>query len=126
MGCDLGDMAVTCRRIFGRIGAQYSGFGRWNRDLDHRSEPSGENVSRRSAIIGPICEEQINRTVDLIQEIWKCCWVPNIFGGQIGADDLATDKIETEVQLAPSAPFAFGFMLLLKPFALAEDLQTCE
>ena len=37
---------------------------------------------------------------------------------------LPADKIKTEVQLAPSAPFAFGFMLFLKPFALAEDLQA--
>jgi hypothetical protein len=27
-GCDLGDMAVTCRRIFGPIGAQYCVLGR--------------------------------------------------------------------------------------------------
>ena len=29
-GCDLGDMAVTCRRIFGRIGAQDRVSGRWD------------------------------------------------------------------------------------------------
>ncbi len=41
-GCDLGDMAVSCRQIVGRIGAHNRVFGRWDRHLDHRSEPSGK------------------------------------------------------------------------------------
>ena len=58
------------------------------------------------------------------QEIWQRCRIADVIGGEIRADDLSTDKIKTEVQLAPRAPFALGFMLLLKPFALAEDLQA--
>jgi hypothetical protein len=48
----------------------------------------------------------------------------DIILGQIRADDLPADKIKIEVELAPRTPFALGFMLLLKPFALAEDLKA--
>jgi hypothetical protein len=39
-----------------------------------------------------------------------------IVRGQIGADDLAADKIKTEVELAPTLTFRLVFMLLLQPF----------
>ena len=125
MGGDLGDMVVTYRRIRGRIGAQCRIFGRWDRDLDHRSEPGGKHFRCWVSVVGSVCEEQINRTVDLIQETWQRRRIADIIFGEVRADDLATNKIKTEVELAPGAPFAFGFVFLLKLFALAEDLQAC-
>ena len=117
-------MTVTCRRIFGRIGAQYCVFGRRNCDLNHRSETSGKQIRCWFSIISSVCQKVRDRAVKLIQENWKRCRIANIILGQIGADDLATDKIKTEVELAPRAPFALGFMLFLKPVAFARDLQA--
>jgi hypothetical protein len=54
----------------------------------------------------------------------KRCRIANIILGQIRADDLATDKIKTAVELAPRALFALGFMLLDAPLAFTEDLQA--
>jgi hypothetical protein len=65
-GCDLGDMTVKFRRIFGRIGAQYCFFGRWDRDLDRRSEPSVKQFRCWFSVVSSICEERINRTADVI------------------------------------------------------------
>jgi len=56
----------------------------------------------------------------LIQQVWQRCRIADLICGQLGTDDLATDKIETEVQLAPRVPFARGFMLFFKPFALTD------
>jgi hypothetical protein len=53
-----------------------------------------------------------------------CCRITDIIDSEIRADDLSADKIKTEVELALRAPIAHCFMLFLKPFALAEDLQT--
>ena len=69
-------------------------------------------------------EEPINRAVDLIQEIWQRRPIVDVVLGEIRANDLSADKIKAKAQLAPSAPFAFGFMLLDAPFALTEDLQA--
>ncbi|NZD54904.1 hypothetical protein H0Z56_34850 [Rhizobium leguminosarum] len=44
--------------------------------------------------------------------------------GQIGTNNLTTDKIETKVQSAPSFAFSLGFVLVFQPLALAEDLQA--
>lgn len=54
----------------------------------------------------------------MIQETWQRFRIADIIGGEIRTDNLATDKVKAEVQLA------LGFMILLKPFALAEYLQS--
>ncbi|MEP2781948.1 MAG: DDE-type integrase/transposase/recombinase [Pseudoruegeria sp.] len=41
VAADRCDIAVTGRRIFGNIGTQDRIFGRWDRDLNCRTEPSG-------------------------------------------------------------------------------------
>tara|TARA_R110002124_G_scaffold112582_1_gene266760 strand:- start:14141 stop:14317 length:177 start_codon:yes stop_codon:yes gene_type:complete len=51
--------------------------------------------------------------INLTEQTWQRGGISDAIGGQIGADDLAADKIETEVQLAPGPPFALGFMLPL-------------
>jgi hypothetical protein len=66
--------------------------------------------------VSAVCEELINRTVDLIQDLWQRGRIADVVRGQIGADNLTADKIETKVQLAPRAPFALVFMLFLEPF----------
>ena len=79
--CDVGDMAVSCRRIVGRIRAQDCVFGRWDRHLDHRSEPSGKQIRCWFSVVSAVCQKQINRTVDLIQEVWQCRWIANVVRG---------------------------------------------
>lgn len=64
-----GDMAITCRRILGRIRAQYSVFRRWYRDRDHWPELGGKQCTCGFAIIGTVCRKLINLAVDLIQHI---------------------------------------------------------
>ena len=48
-------------------------------------------------------QEQINRTANLIQEIWQRRRITDIVLGQIRTDNLTTDKIKTEVELTPRA-----------------------
>ena len=117
-------MAIAQCRILCRVRAQYCVFGRRDRDLDCRSKSSDKQVRCGFSIVSSICEKQINGAVDLIQQVWQRCRIADLICGQLGTDDLATDKIETEVQLAPRAPFALGCMLFLKPFALTEYLQA--
>jgi hypothetical protein len=71
-----------------------------------------------------VCQKESNWAVNLIKQARQGRWISDVICGQIGAGNLATDKIETEVQLAPRALFALGFMLFLKPFALTEYLQA--
>ncbi len=117
-------MTIANGRMQRRVRAEDCVFGRWDRDFDHRCEPEGKHVRCWFSIVSSICEEQINRTADLIQELWQYRRIADVVGGEIRTDNLAIDKIKTEVQLALSASFALGFMLLLMPFALTEDLQA--
>ena len=94
-------MAVSCPQILGHIGAQDRVSRRWDRDLDRRSEPSGKQIGCWFSVVSSICKEPINRTVDLIQELWQRRRITDIIFGEIRADDLAADKIKTEVQLSP-------------------------
>ena len=90
-------MAIARRRIFGRIGAKDRVSGRWDRDFDCKSEPSGKQIRCSFSVVSAVCQKQINRTVDLIQEIWQRRSIADIILGQIRADDLTADKIKTEV-----------------------------
>jgi hypothetical protein len=103
MGCYVGNMVVTNARVFGGV------IGWWNRKFDRRTEAC-------------IRKKHLNRAVDLIQQALQRGLITNVISGQIRADDLATNKVKTKVQLAPRAPFALGFMIFLQPLAFGEDL----
>jgi hypothetical protein len=60
----------------------------------------------------------------LAQETWQRCRIADVIGGEVRADDRATNKVKTEVALVPRAPFALGFMFFLKLFDFAEDRQA--
>jgi hypothetical protein len=59
-------MAIARCRILCCVWAEARVFGRRDRDLDRRSESSGKQIRCRFSVVSSICEEQINRTVDLI------------------------------------------------------------
>lgn len=68
--------------------------------------------------------EREQAAADLIKQARQDRRIADVIRAQIRANNLATDEIKTEVQLAPRAPFAFGFMLSLKPSARTEYLQA--
>ena len=109
-------MTVTHARVMGSVRAQGRVLGRRDCDLDCRTEALRESLNRWLAIVCTIPNKHLDRASYLIEQAGKGSWVANVIRGQIGADDLATNKIKTKVQLAPRASFALGFMLFLKPF----------
>ena len=66
-------------------------------------------------------QKQVNWAVDLIQQARQGGRIANVVRSQIEADDLAADKIKTQVQFAPRTPFTLGLMRFLQPVAFAED-----
>jgi hypothetical protein len=67
MGSYVGNMAVTCARVFSRVMAQNRIIGWWDCDFDRRTEAFTESLIRWLAIIGTIRQEYVNGGVDLIQ-----------------------------------------------------------
>ncbi len=65
---------------------------------------------------------EFDGSVNLIRHLRQGRRIADIIGGQTGANDVATDEIQTRVQLAPGAPFTPGFMLRPLPFAFAGNL----
>ncbi len=83
-----------------------------------------QKITGRRSIVGTIGDKALHRTINLIQKISQGCGITDIVCGQIGANDLAADKIKTNVKLAPFLPFDFDFVLVFQPFALTKDLQA--
>jgi hypothetical protein len=67
--------------------------------------------------------DQPDRRLD--PKTWQLGRIANVVLGEIRANKLPTYKIKIEVQFAPRAPFALGFVLFLRPFALVENLHPC-
>jgi hypothetical protein len=65
--------------------------------------------------------DQPDRRLD--PKTWQLGRIANVVLGEIRANKLPTYKIKIEVQFAPRAPFALGFVLFLRPFALVENPQ---
>lgn len=70
-GSDFGEMAVSGRRVPGRIGAHDRVYWRWNRDLNRRSELNGKQIRCWFSIISSICQKVRNRAVNLITHCTK-------------------------------------------------------
>lgn len=74
-------MAIADGRVPGRIRAEDCVFGRRYRDLGHRSEACGKQFLCWVTVVSAVRQEQINRTVDLIQEIWQCSLIADVILG---------------------------------------------
>jgi len=140
-GCDGRDIAVSRRRILARIGAQDRGFRRWDRHLDPRPSIRTERQANQMLVLHHIHrplpgrrlqsnlprggQKANNRAADLIKSAARQGgWVTGGIRGQIGDDNLATDKIEAEVQRAPRATFALGLMLFREQFITRMHIQS--
>ena len=75
-------MAVTGRRTFSRIGAQYRVSGRWYRDLNHQSKPGGKRFRCWVSIVSVSCQEQSNWAINLIQKIRQRGRIADVISGE--------------------------------------------
>jgi hypothetical protein len=94
----------------------------WNDDCCFRVT-LGNNVVDDLAIAGPVCCHRRNVNIDLIKEAWHHRDVADIIRRQFHRNDLMRVSIDTEMQLAPSAPGPDA-VFLIEPFTLAVDFQT--
>lgn len=90
-------MAIANGRVPGGVRAWDRVSGRWDYDLDRRTDMFRKDVACWLSVICAIRQKKVNRAVDLIEQIWQGCRISNKIRDQIGADDLTANKIKTQV-----------------------------
>ncbi len=60
----------------------------------------------------------------MLRSCADCGLITAVIGRQIGANNPATGKLQSEVKLTLAAACSFGFILLREPLPLAECLQA--
>lgn len=80
------------------------------------SSKRAQQFSGRSAVIGAVREKLIHRPANLIQKAGERRRITDIIQGEIRANDVARDEVQSQVQLAPTLAFCSRFMLFGEPF----------
>lgn len=92
--------------------------------LDRLAGMGCQRIADRLAILGAIGQKLGHRSFDLVQKRRNRRRITDIILCQLAAHNVAADKVEADMQLAPTPPFYACSILLRLPFAGAEDFQA--
>ena len=86
-----GNTLVATRGTVIRVGTQNRRLRRRYDDLDSRAKAVHEQFTGGVSIIGSVCDKPGHVPIKLVKQLGQSGRITHTFGGQIRADDLASD-----------------------------------